>query len=64
MCGKPGRSGAKPKYPFRDMKPGQQRVVSGNVPSIRARLSQIKKAVGAVFTTETVECYLIVRRVR
>jgi hypothetical protein len=62
--GRPGRSGAKPKYPWPEMKPGQQRVLSGNPSNIRAAACMWGKAHGAQFSTQTVECWLIVRRVK
>lgn len=60
--GKPGRSGAKPKYQWPEL--GKQRVMSGEPGRIRAAACMYGKAHGMRFKTQTVECYLIVRRVR
>lgn len=52
------------RYPWPEMKPGQQRVLSGNNANIRAAACMWAKAHGAKFSTHEVECWLIVRRVK
>lgn len=61
--GRKGRSGARPKYHFGTIRPGGQRVISGESPAnVRAALSMWKRAHGGAFRTRTVECELIVER--
>lgn len=61
--GRAGRSGPKRKYEWPGVV-GQQRVMSGDPAHIRAAACMYGKSHGMKFKTQTVECYLIVRRVK